>query len=203
MVRSRTRTVPLNSVHGLRQPGSSSASWPSGMRPRARPCARSRSPPGRYQEVADFSWNCRGLWRPRSSDAAIRSSQAPTPSAGLGAAAVRRRAAGPLAGAFGLSGDPRAGGGTGLSGSAQWRSPARRPARRWAGWVLALPAGLGDWAPDWPGWSHWGAFLGGLVDWAAGGGEPLAARLDLQSDGRRRLQIDRTDPAGTWSRPPP
>jgi hypothetical protein len=68
-----------------------------------------------------------------------------------------------------------------------------------AGRVLALPAGLGAWAPDWPAWPDWDNFLGGLVSWAAGNGEPLTARMDLQPDGSTRVQIDRLDEGGAWA----
>ncbi len=36
------------------------------------------------------------------------------------------------------------------------------------GKVVALPAGLDQWAPRWQRWNQWGRLLGGLVEWTSG-----------------------------------
>jgi hypothetical protein len=152
---------------------------------------------GRYQEVADL------LELPRLMEAEVERRRDPIESGPIRPQALEPLpfAAAPVAPWPELAAYPvtRAREGARVYLAAPNGDPLLAAHRAGAGWVLALPAGLGDWAPDWPTWSHWGTVLGGLVDWAAGGGEPMAARLDLQPDGSRRLQIDRVEPAGTWS----
>jgi hypothetical protein len=67
------------------------------------------------------------------------------------------------------------------------------------GRVAALPAGLGAWAPDWPTWSGWGIFLGGLIQWvAAADPDPeLSGRVE-QVPGELRLTVEATGPGGDW-----
>jgi hypothetical protein len=68
-----------------------------------------------------------------------------------------------------------------------------------AGLVLALPSGLGPWAPEWSNWASWGRFLGGLVQWAAA---PAAtSQLRVAADGESdliRVRVDALE-AGDWA----
>jgi hypothetical protein len=86
-----------------------------------------------------------------------------------------------------------------------------------AGRVVALPSGLGPWAPDWRSWSHWGSFLGGMLEWAAASEpepdldiralvEADLLRLSIDSlaggDWRRGgvLSLEARGPSGVWQR---
>lgn len=72
-----------------------------------------------------------------------------------------------------------------------------------AGRVVALPAGLAEWAPSWPIWSRWSEFVGGLVEWVAG--SPRSAHRDLwvsSSAGRIHYVVDAVDDPDAWSTHP-
>lgn len=62
-----------------------------------------------------------------------------------------------------------------------------------SGRVVALPAGLGPWTPAWPAWTHWGAFLGGLLQWAAADPTP---GLHLEAEGAANRLVVRIDAVG-------
>jgi hypothetical protein len=71
-----------------------------------------------------------------------------------------------------------------------------------AGRAVALPAGLGSWAPDWSAWADWGRFLGGLVQWAAAVHPVRGLTLSAESGAESvRLRIDASS-QGDWSRGP-
>ena len=70
------------------------------------------------------------------------------------------------------------------------------------GRVLALPGGLGPWAPAWHLWPDWGPFLGGLVQWAAGGpgASPERTRVAIRETGDALdLTIEARDASGDWA----
>ncbi len=46
-----------------------------------------------------------------------------------------------------------------------------------SGRVVALATGLGAWTPDWLAWREWPRLAGGLAEWTAGVGEPLALKV--------------------------
>jgi hypothetical protein len=60
-----------------------------------------------------------------------------------------------------------------------------------AGWVLALPGGLGAWATAWQRWSDWGSLLGGLVEWANGYSDSSVLDLQVQDQpGALKIVLD-------------
>lgn len=72
-----------------------------------------------------------------------------------------------------------------------------------AGRVVAMPAGLGPWATDWTAWAGWGAFLGSLVQWAAGTADGAPDLRVVDGPDGPRLLIEAVDAAGDWVGPGP
>jgi hypothetical protein len=72
------------------------------------------------------------------------------------------------------------------------------------GRVVALPAGLGRLASEWPRWARWKQFADGLLLWAAG--QAGSGRMSLTvhpGDTVRELRIDLVDSRGEWHAPVP
>jgi Mg-chelatase subunit ChlD len=68
-----------------------------------------------------------------------------------------------------------------------------------AGWVLALPGGLGGWAPAWQRWAQGGVLLGGLVEWASA--RHASPWLELRAEhlpGRLRLDLEAVTGKREW-----
>jgi uncharacterized protein YegL len=73
-----------------------------------------------------------------------------------------------------------------------------------AGRAVALPAGLGPWAETWRHWPAWSAFLGGLVQWAAGA--TIDPKLDVRvvdAPTGLYVAVEATDARGEWAGPAP
>jgi len=68
------------------------------------------------------------------------------------------------------------------------------------GRVVAVPGGLGVWAPGWPDWARWAEFTGGLAEWAGNrfGGDRVFVRVDGEG-GRPEIEIDAVSAEGDWA----
>lgn len=67
------------------------------------------------------------------------------------------------------------------------------------GKVVALPAGLGDWARAWQQWPLWGQLVGGLVDWTgAQAGNPNLHIAIEEKPGEHRIVIDAVNRNHDW-----
>jgi hypothetical protein len=70
------------------------------------------------------------------------------------------------------------------------------------GRALALPGGLGPWATAWHPWPDWGPFLGGLVQWAAGGtgaGQERTRVAIRETGDALDLTIEAREDNGDWA----
>lgn len=67
-----------------------------------------------------------------------------------------------------------------------------------AGRVVVIPGGLGGWAENWPRWTEWGRFAGGLAQWVGNDAEGLwdVAIHDLPGEVALSIDTHESGPAG-------
>ena len=67
------------------------------------------------------------------------------------------------------------------------------------GRVVALPAGLDQWASHWKRWDKWGLLIGGLVEWAGNGGpNGLHLRHEITAEGVQFSIDAASDDLASW-----
>ncbi len=72
-----------------------------------------------------------------------------------------------------------------------------------AGKVIALPAGLNQWANNWKKWEYWSTLIEGLIDWSSINTSPVNTEINVYKESDQfRLVIDAMTSKRQWNHSP-